>query len=169
MLDNDDSFKDVSFKTQDGVVIRAHRAILSQRCPFFNRMFLSGLRESQDTNEVIQIPNMTSRIFNLVLIYLYTEKFSIHISDAVKLYQAADLYGLDNLRKLCLQAVHDQVTFYNVCLFLRSAAESHCGPVQEICILFMVKHFKEVSSSSNLATIPHELLLEVLRRFGKAP
>jgi hypothetical protein len=65
-------FADVSFFVEDKI-IKCHKVILSSRCEYFARMFLSGLMEST-TNEV-PVYDTSPEVFETVIkVRKYSEK-----------------------------------------------------------------------------------------------
>lgn len=72
----DESMSDVSFKVgPQGVVYRAHRAILCARSKYFATLFASGFRETTAHDDgvfVISKPNAEPGAFSAFLRFLYS-------------------------------------------------------------------------------------------------
>lgn len=63
----------------------AHRVILAARSAYFRALFYGGLRESQQTNQIIELKGCKAEPFEILLLYIYTgkirfirEKVNIH-------------------------------------------------------------------------------------------
>ena len=69
MLVNNDMFSDVKLWA-DGQCFFGHRAILSARSSYFESMFCSGMRESEQAD--VKIPDVNAEVFLAVLSFIYT-------------------------------------------------------------------------------------------------
>lgn len=56
----DERYSDVTFKlesevetSEESVIVKAHRIILATRCPYFDKMFSSGMKESKQEEVVL--------------------------------------------------------------------------------------------------------------------
>lgn len=160
-LVDDEEFSDVTFMVENQPVY-AHKAVLAGRSDHFAAMFRSGMRESVE--RVITIPNFSKGAFLLLLEYLYTDCVKIDVEHSVELYMAADLYHLERLRDMCCFVVRRDLSVDNVCPLLQAAAESHCQPLKDICMTFVVESFDTVSKGDGIKNISHDVLLEILER-----
>ena len=61
------------------------------------------MRESNE--RVISIPNVSKRVFLLLLEYIYVDAVKIDVEHAVELYICADLYRMERLREMCCTVV----------------------------------------------------------------
>ncbi|CAD7695084.1 unnamed protein product [Ostreobium quekettii] len=94
-------FHDVTFVCQDGVRVRANRALLAARCEFFDRLLYGDLREAKEA--VINLRSVSSSSLGLVLDYLHTCSVSSLGTDSVAHVEAYDLarqYDLPGLQRL---------------------------------------------------------------------
>jgi RCC1 and BTB domain-containing protein len=158
-LINDDEFSDVTFMLE-GEPVYAHRAILAQRCEHFAAMFRSGMRES--TEHTITMPNMSKRIFLLLLEYIYTDAVKIQVDNAVDLYILAEMYHLNRLRDMCGTFVRRNLNAENAGFLLQASSEAHCHVLREICMQFVVANFDIVSKTDGIKHVSHSILLEIL-------
>ena len=158
---NDEEYSDVTFMI-DKEPVYAHRAILAQRCEPFSAMFRSGMRESVE--KVIPIPNIRRPVFLLLLEYLYTDTVAVDVDVCVELYICADLYDLERLRELCLNAVRRHLNADNAGQLLQTASDLHCQVLKDWIMTFVVEHFDKVSKTQGIQQVSHGLLLEILSR-----
>lgn len=92
---------DVKIKTRDGVIITAHKLILSARVPMFRAMFETDMAEK--SSGVVETPEIGSDAMNIILHYIYTGKLHENwkSADMTELLNGADQYGLDGLIQYC--------------------------------------------------------------------
>ena len=105
--------------------IKAHKVILSARCPYFENMFNSGMEESV-TNEVT-VPDITPGVFKEMLKFLYSDiapEFREDVSAG--LLVAAEKYGLEDLKKRCASTLASNLDAKNLVEFLLLADHHKC-------------------------------------------
>ena len=56
----------------------AHRVILAARSTYFRALFYGGLRESQQTNQIIELKECKAEAFEILLLYIYTGKIRLN-------------------------------------------------------------------------------------------
>lgn len=156
---NDDEFSDVTFLVEDTPVY-AHRAILAQRCDHFAAMFRSGMRESVEL--IVPIPDISRKVFLVLLEYIYTDSVKIDVEDAIELYIAADIYQLERLRDMCCTVVRRNLNAENSGPLLQIAEENHCLILRDVCLSYIVENFDVVSKTEGIKQVSHTLLLEIL-------
>jgi len=69
---NDELFSDITFVLEDGVKIKAHKAILGSRCEVFKKMLTSEMQESR--KDEIEIKDTGSATFKAIINYIYTDE-----------------------------------------------------------------------------------------------
>jgi len=105
--------------------IKAHRLVLSTRCPYFKAMLASGMDESV-TNEV-NIPDIEPEVFKELLKFLYSgiqPEYDERISAG--LLVVADKYGIDDLKKICESTLAVHLDRGNVIELLLIAKSYNC-------------------------------------------
>mmetsp|Transcript_14147 Transcript_14147/g.39114 ORF Transcript_14147/g.39114 Transcript_14147/m.39114 type:complete len:563 (-) Transcript_14147:2003-3691(-) len=172
---NNQEFADVMFLV-DNEPVYGHRAILTQRCQFFNGLFTSGMKESatlassscSNEDKAIPIHDIRREIFLMLLEYLYTDAVLVDIDHAIELYCAADMYGLPRLKNLCLRPLKLNMTIATAAPLLQSAANSKHEELKEICMDFVVSNFCAVSKDKGIEQIKQpELLIEIIRKVAE--
>jgi len=97
---NDKQFSDVFFHfPTENKEILGNRLILSANCPYFSRMLNNGLRESKESQIVIN--NMSYDICYQIMVYCYGGKVQFTPENCVELLQIADEFDLPKLKILC--------------------------------------------------------------------
>eukprot|EP00522_Entomoneis_paludosa_P013797 CAMPEP_0172446280 /NCGR_PEP_ID=MMETSP1065-20121228/5912_1 /TAXON_ID=265537 /ORGANISM="Amphiprora paludosa, Strain CCMP125" /LENGTH=192 /DNA_ID=CAMNT_0013197353 /DNA_START=216 /DNA_END=794 /DNA_ORIENTATION=- len=161
---NDEEYSDVTFIVE-GQPVYGHKIILIQKCEYFRSMFGSGLRES--TEKEIVLPKAQKGAFMLLLEYLYTDQVNLDLKHAVELYNLANMYGLDELKEICCTQVRQRLTVEMATVLLVSADESHCEPIKDVCMAFIVQHYGDVAKSDGIQSLGQALLLQVLKELAK--
>jgi len=114
----DDEDKNVTFIIENKP-IKAHKSVLKARSEFFNAMFASGMRESQ--NLEIPLPDATYDAFKAFLEYLYTGTCSIpdvHLAEDI--FICANQFAAFKLKDYCERELIKAVTnISNVDLLLQ--------------------------------------------------
>jgi hypothetical protein len=103
---NDTKFSDMEFLVENRP-IKAHKCIISMRCPYFNKIL-----KNNSSNEPIIIENISFNSFKSFIKYLYTNDFNetFFTPDLLcELFSLSIEYDLLDLKKICLDA------FYNLC------------------------------------------------------
>jgi len=99
----------------DNIRIYGHKIILS-RISYFDNLFNSDLKESFE-NELC-IENVSSKILMKIIKYIYTSTCSIEYDEAVYIYEAANYFGLDDLKKICEDKIIAFANIDNACEIL---------------------------------------------------
>ena len=91
---------DVTLVVEDDKEFKAHRQVLSDASPFFDKLLNSNMRES--TEEVIRLGMLTEADLRDVLDFLYTGSVKILTEDHARdLYAVADYLFLRRLQAFC--------------------------------------------------------------------
>ena len=112
-LKRDKDFSDAKL-TVYGKDFHAHKNVLAARSSVFAAMFKHKLTENM--KNTINITDINHQVFEKVLRYIYTEKISSLITDAIatELLDAADKYELDGLKIICKVFIEKNPTTDNV-------------------------------------------------------
>jgi BTB/POZ domain/BTB And C-terminal Kelch len=118
------------------------------------------MRESNE--RVISIPNISRKVFLLLLEFIYVDAVKIDVEHAIELYSAGDLYQLERLRDMCCTVVRRNLSAENSGPLLQTAAATHCHVLKEICMNYVVENFDTVTKTEGIKQLSHGLLLEIL-------
>ncbi|XP_064386490.1 rho-related protein racA-like [Halichondria panicea] len=91
-------FSDVCFLVE-GVVVPAHRLVLTTRCEVMSAMLSGAFQES--TANQISIPDIPLDTFVCFLEYLYTDHAPIEEGNSMEILKLADRYVMSRLMSLC--------------------------------------------------------------------
>ena len=140
------SFTDVVFSIT-GVEFRAHKAILTARCPVFAAMFHHEMQESR-TNKVV-IKDVDPQIFREILRFVYTGKVN-HLEDmAEELLITSEKYGLQDLKNMCQIQLWSQLSIENSVKLLILADIHSAHQLKEAAINFINRNTKDVVKTAD--------------------
>ncbi len=95
---NNKKFSDIILISSEGIRVNAHKIILS-RISYFENLFNCDLKESHD-KEII-CDNVNHKVLMKIMKYIYTNYCTIEFDDAINVHEAANYFGLDDLKKIC--------------------------------------------------------------------
>jgi len=166
-LVGDPLFSDVSFQVGNKT-IAAHKNILVTRSQYFRAMFTGGMRENKES--VIALPNMEPDTFTSVLEFIYTGHVTLDEHNVVPLIHAAAIFGIEDLRELCLTRFGAVVTIQNVVSLLLVADSHNENQLKLSCQRFIMEHYNEMllHESFKLLIAPEnaELLLQIMTQLS---
>lgn len=97
-------FSDFKIRSRDQKVINVHKLYLLMKWPFFERMIMTGMLESQTDEMVIDEPYENIK---LLMDYLYTNKFPmLDIDNLLSFAHLIELYDLTDLKSLILNRIY---------------------------------------------------------------
>jgi len=160
---NNEAVSDVQFIVE-GIPVYAHK-ILCLRCPYFRNMLTGEYMESRAREIVIH--DVKYATFLQLMYYLYTDEADINIDSAMELFQLADRFGIDRLKRLCELEMLHAITVESAANILYTADQYNAENLREQCILYILMHFDAVSRTLGFEEMGRtnvELVFEILRR-----
>ncbi|EFX75726.1 hypothetical protein DAPPUDRAFT_306637 [Daphnia pulex] len=162
---------DVQFHFKGEQSIGAHLVIISASSPVFSDMFQSSLKKS--LNSVVFIEDIDVQVFKYLLDYLYTSEVpQLTRSEQMNimlLYEAAVKYGVEDLKKECVEMLLMQLDMENA-IELLIWSKFHVVPeLLEAAMKMTVKNCKHLCSQPswlNLMKNHLELGLEVTKEMA---
>lgn len=123
---------DVTLKTSCGMLIPAHKIVLSIS-PFFRTMF-GNLSYEEATSAVVDVP-FQATTFNIVLYFIYTGSGGPYaVTDAEDLLSAATYYQLYSLKETAVAKLKLQLTEANSFDMLSTAIRYDCPLLRDHCV-----------------------------------
>ena len=101
-----------------------------------------------------------------MLKYLYTDECDINLDNAMELFEAADVYGIDRLKLMCEQTIMINIDVENAAAIFHASDLHNAASLREKAMAFVLHHFDDVSrtkSFEHLARSNVDLMLEILR------
>lgn len=133
----------------EGQRFATHRLVLACRCPYFKAMLHSKMRER--SLNVVKMPGISAAAFQVILDWIYSDKFSPLFSSAaleldlgLALLRDTNVLLLDSLKRMTEIALQKQVTVKSVCALLEASLECGAEKLKSNCVNFVLKHFERV-------------------------
>lgn len=93
---------DFSLKSEEGDVIKVHKAVMVAMWPFFETMVTSEMKEAAENQ--VDLPVPTSTLETMVQ-YLYGEELDMEFGDAARLVVFAQMYDLPELLDIAVDEI----------------------------------------------------------------
>jgi speckle-type POZ protein len=133
---------DITFLVS-GEFVKAHRSVLAARSPVFMAELFGDMKER--ASPCIEINDMDAEVFRTFLYFVYTD--TIPILDqkgehetllAQHLLDAADRYGLERLKRICVEKVCTDISVDTVATTLALAEQHGCSSLKSKCLKFIL-------------------------------
>jgi hypothetical protein len=137
-----DSMKhsDVVFQTSDDEEVKAHKCVLCAMSDVFDAMFTHEMTER--ASGVIDASDLHSSVVKDLLRFMYCESTFKILENSegkeVELYYAAEKYQLNELKKICLNAINGRLDAFNVLDFLNFADTFTIKSPFSCCLLIIL-------------------------------
>lgn len=142
---------------------KAHRAILCARSKFFEAMFCSNMKESQQN--AVRLPQVSAEIFPDLLNYLYTDRTST--TDIVALYDVACFFQVESLINVLKIDLQRGITLANVVSMYAVAVDLQIPELKTCCENFVITHANILLKKEKyLKSLSHNVM-ELLLKSGK--
>ena len=143
--------------------IKAHRVIVSARCPWFRRALTSGMKESIEKKIVLHDCNIA--VFRCFLQFLYSGLYKLdlnleHPQFLADLLLLADRYEVDDLKSCCEEALIIKVDSNSCFALLVLADQFQAGRLRRSCFEYIAQH-PALSTEENLEELPANLREEI--------
>lgn len=138
---NNETLSDVRFVIE-GRRFYAHRIALLASSDAFRAMFDGGYKEKEAND--IEIPNISWRVFELMMRFLYTGTVEVTLEIAQDLLRASDQYLLEGLKRLCEECIAQDLTVENVADVFDLAEAHHAILLKHTCALFILKRHEQM-------------------------
>ncbi|KAF8658672.1 hypothetical protein HU200_059146 [Digitaria exilis] len=134
---------DVTFLVA-GECIPAHRSVLVARSPVFMAELLGDMKENAAASVVVDA--MEPEVFRTLLRFVYTDTVpELEVEEgeevtlmAQHLLEAADRYGLERLKRICVEKVSMGISLDTVATTLALAEQHGCLQLKSRCMRFIV-------------------------------
>ncbi|ETV97749.1 hypothetical protein, variant 4 [Aphanomyces invadans] len=164
-LVNNPQRSDVQFRV-DGQLIYGHRCILMARCEPLEIMLNGPMRERSQAE--IDIPELSHDAFLAMLHFIYTDKVpalerrATDIDFVLDLIAIADQFLLDNMKRQCELAIHQNINQDNFAAMLMTAHCRQAHTLKRGCIDYILAHFGAIIGMPEFMELPPELMQEIL-------
>ena len=144
-------------------VLKAHRVVVSSRCPWFRRALTSGMKESIERRIVLH--DVTLPVFQSFLHFLYAGLYRLDLSQEsanmlADLLLLADRYEVDQLKDCCEEALLAKVDSDSCFALLALADQFQAGALRRAAFQYIAQR-PSLSIEENLAELPSHLKEEL--------
>ena len=125
---------------REPLIVHAHRTILSAASRPFDVMLNPRGSFSESRRDVVEIHGVRQEAFVAVVRFVYTGRVTVSARDAPALYQAADMYDVDELRDCATRALRaslvdaSQIDFDELNALVRLAERYRAEPLHDVAI-----------------------------------
>ncbi|XP_054837952.1 BTB/POZ domain-containing protein 19 isoform X2 [Eublepharis macularius] len=159
-LINNPQFSDVTFLVgEEQQEIFAHRCLLSARCQAFHAM----LGQPQEMPAPLLLSHVQPEVFLAVIEYLYTNSVSLNNVSALEVLASSIEYGLNDLRKLCVEFIKDSLSVEQACDALQAAVAYGQVDLQMHCLAFIENCIREVVHTCGFLELSELAMQTILR------
>lgn len=154
-------YTDVMIILNGTVEFKAHKAVLSARCPVFSAIFQSDMKEN-----MISLDDIKDEIFEKILKFIYTDDIPSPEEINTDLLTAAHKFKLEKLKNICEHALCDVLTVANVAEVLTLTDCLAAEQLKTFAINFINDHKADVLESSRFQAMEktHPNLVVMLYR-----
>lgn len=149
----------------EGQRLPAHKVILAVRSEYFRALFYGGMKESKQTEVVLNDAPLAS--FKALLKYVYSGHMSLSsmtedvILDTLGL---AHLYGFEELETPISKTLRQLLSLKNVCAILDTARLYGLEQLARVCHLFLDQNAIDVLKHETFVQLSYASLIDLLER-----
>ena len=156
-LDNENS-SDLTLILDQDIKIFVHKIILC-RSPYFNKMFTSGMIESN--LKEIELLECDKESTLEVLNYLYTDSIELNHENSVGILIVSLLLQIIEISDFCRSIVSNYLSIQNIFQILNLSDFYSDLSLKRICFNFIKKNFKQVEFQDEYFDLDSKLKLEL--------
>lgn len=106
----------------------------------------------------IEIPNISWRVFELMMRFLYTGTVEVKSEIAQDLLRAADQYLLEGLKRLCELCLAEDLTVENVADVFDLAEAHHAILLEDTCALFILERHEQMCTVAGYSVLIERII-----------
>jgi hypothetical protein len=156
---------DVVF-TVEGRPVHAHR-VLCMRCSYFRALLSGSMREASSSHGEIELPGVSHAVFLTLLEYLYTDSVEVELEQTMELFEAADRFGVERLKKICEAKMLGSICVENAASIFHAADTHNASSLREKCLNFILANFDPVTKTAcfeDMGRTNVNLVFEILQK-----
>ncbi|XP_064614591.1 solute carrier family 23 member 1-like [Liolophura sinensis] len=116
----------------------------------------------------IEVPDFEPSIFNRIVLFLQSGTVSVDISNVIGVMNAADTYGVDDLRIACFQFARSFINVQSVLpLYMTTLQQTHFKCTKDVLseiFAFLDRYAEDVFKVQEFANLPKDVALSLLAR-----
>ena len=143
---------DITLVVADGKEFKAHKSVLSEASPFFEKLLHSDMRECNEG--VVRLEMLTELCLRDILEFIYTGRAKISVEDnAQDLIAMADYLVLPNLKALAENYLVQNLDYSNCVSVYYFAERYRCKDLICVCKNFILANFTTVSNTGDFLNL----------------
>lgn len=154
---NSQTLSDVTFVVE-GRPFYAHRIALLAASDTFSAMFGGNYREK--SADSIEIPNIRWEAFEAMMHCLYTGNVKVAPELAQELLQVSDQYMIETLKRLCEQAIAEQLAPDNVSAVYDLAEQFNAPELGKRAALYCLEHWRDMLDAPKATPASYAIVLQ---------
>lgn len=146
----------------DGDRFQAHKIILSACSEYFETMFLSNFKESQQ--DEIEIKDICSKAFAVILDYCYHEEITLNSENAQDILAVASIMQMSDVQCFCANYIKTKISIANCLGILTIAHQYNLIELADIVLKFTLDKFEQIveDPDSEFALLDVEWLIKLI-------
>nr|XP_016848726.1 PREDICTED: BTB/POZ domain-containing protein 19 isoform X2 [Anolis carolinensis] len=121
------------------------------------------LSQSQEVRAPLILRQVQPKVFLAVIEYLYTNAVSLNNLIALEVLTASMEYGLDDLRRICVEFIKDTLNVEQVCEAFQAAVAYELIDLQKYCLTFIENCTQEVVQTRGFLELSEPAMQIILR------
>ncbi|KAM3840541.1 BTB/POZ domain-containing protein 19 [Vipera latastei] len=160
ILINNPQFSDVTFLVgKEKQKVFAHRCLLSTRCQVLHAM----LSQPHETQVPLTLNHVQPEVFLTVIEYLYTNGVTLNSLTALEVLTSSIEYGLNDLRKLCIEFIKDTLKVNQAGEAFQAAVAYGLLDLQTYCLAFIENYTQEVIQTRGFLELSEQAMQIILQ------
>jgi len=145
----------------EGKRVYGHRFVLAVRSNYFRSVLTMGLKESGQSEIIIQ--DVSHAAFLVVLGFVYTGCVGLVTEDnVVDVLEAANYFSEQRLKCVCEDVLKNGMDLDNVSYLLRVAVRFEACQLRHVCTETIIQNFEAVAQAKTFGDLDRELLVETM-------
>ena len=128
---------------------------------------LQGERFAESSQNEIVLRDVRHATFLVLLEYLYTDHVEVPLEVAMELFQAADQFGVERLKKICESKMLGSICVDNAAQIFHAADQHHAKSLREKTLNFILANFDPVTKTpcfEEMGRTNVDLVFEILQK-----
>ncbi|KAK3090484.1 hypothetical protein FSP39_012212 [Pinctada imbricata] len=145
----------------DDKVFQCHRVVLSAMSPYFDAMFSSGMRETEEN--IVTLQGTDAVTFDKILSFIYGRKYVIDVECVSSLLQTSVMLQIKCLQEQCEEFMITKVDTEN-CIGTWKLANGHgCHYLAHKAYRFILHYFNDIRKTEDFAALDLDELLTIIQ------
>ena len=155
-----DKFCDVCIKTGD-VIFPAHRLVLSCFSQFFEKLFMTPMREQ--SQKTVELYNLDANSVKTLVDFMYTRNINIEYENVFELLSTAHYLQMNDVCQFCFDYLRETITTDNWSMILSTCRLYENDLLSKELHLFIGENFDKIAQSDIFKELEIEALTSIVR------